>query len=100
VRIPPDKAFGPRDEERVLDLPIDDFTPRELGLERFRVAEGRHRPNNFNPRVGDVWDVTTPDGSRLRARVVAKTDDTITLDANHPLAGHELVFDIRLEEIV
>jgi peptidylprolyl isomerase len=50
--------------------------------------------------VGDVWDVTTPDGSRLRARVVAKTDDTITLDANHPLAGHELVFDIRLEEIV
>jgi peptidylprolyl isomerase len=100
VNVPSGRAFGERDEERVVVLPIEDFTPRELGLERFRVAEGRHRPNNFNPNIGDVWDVTTADGSPARVRVVAKTDDTITLDANHPLAGHDLVFDIRLVEIV
>ena len=100
VTIPSDRAFGARDEERIVVLPIEDFTPRELGLERFRVAEGRHRPNNFDPKVGDVWDVTTADGAVVRARVIAKTDDAITLDANHPLAGHDLVFDIRLVEIV
>ena len=100
VAIPFARAFGPRDEARVAVLPIDDFTPRELGTERFRVAEGKHRPNKFDPKVGEVWEVTRPDGCEIRARVVARTEEHITLDANHPLAGHELVFDIRLVEIL
>ena len=100
ITIPPDRAFGPRSEERVSVVALDDFAPREPGLERFRVAEGKHRPNNFDPKVGDVWEVTGTDGSDVRVRVIAKTDETITLDANHPLAGHELVFDIRLVEIL
>jgi peptidylprolyl isomerase len=100
VTIPAARAFGERDEERVTVLPIDDFTPKELGLERFRVAEGRHRPNNFDPKVGEVWEVAGPDEKPVHARIVAKTDETITLDANHPLAGRDLVFDIRLVEIV
>ncbi|HTP52177.1 MAG TPA: FKBP-type peptidyl-prolyl cis-trans isomerase [Anaeromyxobacteraceae bacterium] len=99
VHIPAERAFGGRDESRVTVIPIDDFTPREPGLERFRVAEGRHRPNNFDPKVGDVWDVTAPDGSAFRARVIAKTKESITLDANHPLAGQDVVFDIRLVEV-
>jgi len=100
VKIPSERAFGARDEERVQVIPIDDFTPRELGLERFRVAEGRHRPNKFEPKVGDIWEVTTPDGSSLNTRIVDKTDETITLDANHPLAGHDLVFEIRLVAVL
>ncbi|BDG10056.1 FKBP-type peptidyl-prolyl cis-trans isomerase [Anaeromyxobacter paludicola] len=100
ITIRSERAFGARDEARVMVLPIDDFTPRELGLERFRVAEGRHRPNNFDPKVGDVWEVSGPDGASVRARVVARTDETITLDANHPLAGHDLFFDVRLVEIL
>jgi peptidylprolyl isomerase len=100
VTIPAERAFGLRDEDRVAVLPIDDFTPRELGLERFRVAEGRHRPNKFDPKVGDVWEVQAPDGSVVNVRVVAKTEDQITLDGNHPLAGQDLMFDIRLVEIV
>jgi len=100
VAIPFARAFGPRDEARVAVLPIDDFTPRELGTERFRVAEGRHRPNNFNPRIGDVWEVNTPDGTQGRARIVAMSEETITLDANHPLAGRDVVFQIRLVDIL
>ena len=100
VAIPSARAFGAWNEERVTVLPLDDFTPRELGLERFRVAEGRHRPNNFEPKIGDVWDVAAPDGSNVRARVIARTEESITLDANHPLAGHDLVFEIRLVEIL
>jgi peptidylprolyl isomerase len=100
VAIPSSRAFGARNEEKVTVLPIDDFTPQELGTERFRVAEGRHRPNNFNPRIGDVWEVMTPDGTQARARVIGKTEESITLDANHPLAGRDVVFDIRLVEIL
>jgi peptidylprolyl isomerase len=99
VAIPAARAFGERDEARVTVLPIDDFTPKELGLERFRVAEGRHRPNNFDPKVGDVWEVAGTDGVSVHARIVAKTEETITFDANHPLAGHDLTFDIQLVEI-
>jgi len=99
VAIPAARAFGERSEERVAVVPLDDFTPRELGLERFRVAEGRHRPNNFDPKVGDVWQVAGPDDTTITARIVARTEEAVTLDANHPLAGHDLVFDIRLVEI-
>lgn len=99
VTIPAARAFGERSEERVAVVPLDDFTPRELGLERFRVAEGRHRPNNFDPKVGDVWQVAGPDDTTITARIVARTEEAVTLDANHPLAGHDLVFDIRLVEI-
>ena len=99
VSIPAARAFGERNEARVTVLPIDDFTPKELGLERFRVAEGRHRPNNFTPKVGDVWEVAGTDGTSAHARIVAMTEETITFDANHPLAGHDLIFDIQLVEI-
>jgi peptidylprolyl isomerase len=100
VAIPAARAFGDRSEKLVTVIPMEEFTPRELGLERFRVAEGRHRPNNFDPKVGDVWEVDATDGSSVHARVVARTEDTITLDGNHPLAGRDIVFDIRLVEIV
>jgi peptidylprolyl isomerase len=99
VEIPAARAFGDRDEKRVMVVPVSDFGPREMALERFRVAEGRHRVKR-DPSVGDVWQVTGTDGSAVHARVLAISDESITLDANHPLAGHDLVFQIRLVEIL
>jgi peptidylprolyl isomerase len=100
VTIPAARAFGERDERRIMVVPAADFAPREAALERFRVAEGRHRINTFDPKVGDVWEVTGADGSTIHARVVALSDESITLDANHPLAGHDLVFTSQLVEIL
>jgi peptidylprolyl isomerase len=100
ITIPAARAFGERDEHRVMVVPAADFGPREVALERFRVAEGRHRINTFDPKVGDVWKVTGTDGSTVHARVIAMTDDSITLDGNHPLAGHDLMFAIRLVELL
>ena len=43
---------------------------------------------------------TGPDGQVVPLRVIAADDTTVTLAANHPLAGHELTFDVELVEIV
>ncbi|MFO0583938.1 MAG: FKBP-type peptidyl-prolyl cis-trans isomerase [Anaeromyxobacter sp.] len=99
ITLPPARAFGSRHEDRVMTIARDEIVPREAGIESFRVAEGRHRPNNFDPGVGDVLEVTTLDGSLAPAKVIAMTDDSVTLDWNHPLAGRELTFEIRLVEI-
>jgi peptidylprolyl isomerase len=98
--VPADLAFGARDPALVVTLPRDEVAPRNQGLETFRVAEGRHRPNLFNPRIGDVVEVKNPDGEIFPARVVGLTEGTITLDTNHPLAGWDLHFDVRLVAIV
>jgi peptidylprolyl isomerase len=98
--LPPARAFGPRDEARVMIVARDEIAPKEMGIETFRVAEGRHRPNNFDPKVGDVLEVTTLDGELAPARVIALTEASVTLDWNHPLAGRELTFEVQLVEIV
>lgn len=98
--IPRDRAFGPRDPNLVVTLDRDELAPREQGTESFRVAEGRHRPNLFNPRLGDVVEVKNPDGEIFPARVVELGERTITLDANHPLAGWDLHFDVRLVDVL
>jgi peptidylprolyl isomerase len=40
------------------------------------------------------------DGQSFNVIIAGLTDTTVTLDANHPLAGRELVFDLKLVEIV
>ena len=97
--VPMDRAFGPRDPGLVVTLAQDEIAPRGVGFESFRVAEGRHRPNLFNPRVGDVVEVKDIEGRILPARVVAMGDETVTLDSNHPLAGWDLQFDVELVSI-
>ena len=42
----------------------------------------------------------TPEGQVIPVTVVEVTDTQVTLDANHPLAGRDLTFDIELVEVV
>ncbi|MGY6632868.1 MAG: FKBP-type peptidyl-prolyl cis-trans isomerase [Alkalilacustris sp.] len=75
-------------------------------------AYGDHRPEGVQhiPRAqvpdhvpldpGSRLQVQTPDGRTLPVTVADVTDDTVTLDANHPLAGQDLTFAIELVEIV
>jgi len=81
VNIPSDEAYGPHRDEMVMVVDKDEF------------------PDDLNPQVEDVLQVQDPDGEAFMVRVTAVDDETITLDANHPLAGKNLIFDIRLEEI-
>ena len=81
VTIPAAEAYGPRRDELTLQLPRSEL-PSDLELE-----EG----SQLRMEQGDQSIVVT---------VRELDDDTVTLDANHPLAGQSLTFDLRLIEIV
>lgn len=82
VTIPADDAYGQRAEEMVA------------------VIERSEIPAEINPEPGQQMEVIMQDGSPMPVLVTEVTDIAITLDANHPLAGCDLTFDIRLVEIL
>jgi peptidylprolyl isomerase len=82
VTIPADDAYGQRAEELVA------------------VIERSEIPADINPQPGDQMEVVMEDGTPMPVMVTDVTETTVTLDANHPLAGLDLTFDIRLVEIV
>ena len=47
------------------------------------------------PEAGMSLSMQLPDGNEIPVLVTEVTDETITLDANHPLAGQKLIFDIE-----
>ena len=56
-------------------------------------------PAEVTVEVGARLQATGPDNQPLVLTVIAVNDDKVTLDANHPLAGKDLTFDIKLVEI-
>ena len=80
--ISPKDAYGLRDEKKIFEF------------------DKSKAPGDFAPRVGDTVKMHRPDGNALPVIVVAATDKSYTMDANHPLAGKELSFDLELLEII
>lgn len=56
-------------------------------------------PDFDSLEVGDTVTLSTSGGSTVGAKVTGKTDDTVTVDANHELAGKPLTFEIELVEV-
>lgn len=74
-------AFGEYDEEQIHDVPRDQF------------------PDDITPQVNDTFELVNDDGEGMVVTVVAADDEEVTLDANHPLAGQDLTFELELVEI-
>ena len=55
-------------------------------------------PGEITPEVGMVLEMQTPDGD-MPVRITALDDENLTLDANHPLAGKDLTFELTLVEV-
>ncbi|RJQ53167.1 MAG: peptidylprolyl isomerase [Actinobacteria bacterium] len=79
--IPVDEAYGPYREDLRLRVKRDQFPP------------------NLQPEVGQHLQVSLDNGETLDVTVSEVGGETVTLDANHPLAGKDLVFDIQLLEV-
>jgi len=78
VTLPPEEAFGTRRDELV-------------------VTVDRHQfPEDLTPAVGQRFQVKQESGAPLEVTVADLDEETVTLDANHPLAGYTLTFEIQL----
>ncbi len=80
--IPAEQAYGPHNEELLLEI------------------ERHELPKDLDPQVGQILEGGKQDGERVSFKVKAVSEKTVTLDANHPLAGENLIFEIELVEIV
>ncbi len=81
VTIAPEDAYGAHHPEGVLEVPKSQL-PDDLPLE-----------------VGTMLEMRSPDGRAAPVTITAVGEDSVTLDANHMLAGKELVFDFELVSI-
>jgi len=78
VTIPAAEAYGEPRPELILKLPHDRF------------------PEDIKPEEGQGLQLRQPDGGMFEVTITKVEEDGVTLDANHPLAGKDLVFDIEL----
>ncbi len=82
ISIPVDEAYGPKNPEMLIEMPKERF-PKDMEIE-----EGM--PLMMSDESGQNFQVT----------IMEIKDDLVILDANHPLAGQDLIFDLELVEIL
>jgi FKBP-type peptidyl-prolyl cis-trans isomerase SlyD len=80
VTVQPDQAYGKRDETLVQDVPRSRF------------------PNGADIKPGMQFQAHTPNGARV-VTIVSATNDSVKIDANHPLAGKPLTFDVTVVDV-
>lgn len=95
VTVIPEKAYGLYREEKVYNAPTD-----EVYTKFQELIENKNLENRTFPGMEPVFAWIRPDGSIGYLRFSNITEETITVDENHPLAGKDLVFEITLVEIV
>lgn len=81
VDIPSNEAYGEAREDLIISVPKDQL------------------PDDVEPQVGMQLQVNQPDGQPVPVRITEVGDTELKLDANHPLAGKDLSFEIELVEI-
>lgn len=81
VEIESDEAYGDVNDQLFLEVPKSEL------------------PDDIDPEVGMQLQVQQEEGKEVPVQITEVKDSSITLDANHPLAGKDLVFDIRIVDI-
>lgn len=81
VTVAPEEGYGPRDDERIQEVPREMF------------------PEDQEITAGMQFHAQNPDGHEIMVVVTKVEDGKVTVDGNHPLAGVELNFDVKIMEI-
>jgi FKBP-type peptidyl-prolyl cis-trans isomerase 2 len=76
--VAPEEGYGLRNEEMVFDFPKEEF-PKDVDL-----------------KIGMELNMSDDEGNMFQVVVTEIADEFVMLDANHPLAGKELIFTIEL----
>lgn len=82
IHIPVDEAYGPKNPDMIIPMPKERF-PADMTIE-----------------VGMPLGMSDQHGQQFQVVVTEIQDTVVMLDANHPLAGQDLIFDLELVEIV
>ncbi|MBI5857001.1 MAG: peptidylprolyl isomerase [Sphingobacteriales bacterium] len=82
INIPYNEAYGARNPEMVIEMPKDRF------------------PSDMEIEMGMPLMMSDQQGHQFQVTVVEIKETAVMLDANHPLAGQDLIFDLELVEIV
>lgn len=82
IVIPADQAYGEPTEELIHEIPRDKL-PESIA----------------DVKEGQTIGLQDPTGRQMMAFVKKMTEETVTLDMNHPLAGKELTFEVKIVEI-
>ncbi|MGE0821556.1 MAG: peptidylprolyl isomerase [Candidatus Binatia bacterium] len=82
VLIAAEHAYGPYKDELVV------------------TVERKNLPAHITPEIGRRYRVRQPSGTDVVVTVTALSEGSVTMDANHALAGKDLTFEIQLVEIV
>ncbi len=80
-KLSPDQAYGDRNEQLVQEV------------------EKSQLPENMEVKEGMMLMLKGPDGQQMPAKVVEDKGETFTLDINHPLAGQNLNFDVKVDKV-
>ena len=81
IEIDVNDAYGEKSEDMVVEFPKNQFPP------------------DLNPQVGMQLMMSNGNGQQFPVVIKEVKEDSVILDANHPLAGEDLIFDIELVEI-
>jgi len=81
IHIPAEDAYGTSSQERMIEFPRNQFPP------------------DMTPEIGMQLNLRNQDGHDFPVVIAEIREDVVVLDANHPLAGKDLVFDVELVEI-
>ena len=81
VVIPAEEAYGPKQEDMIMEFPKERF------------------PEDLVPEAGMQLNMSNGSGQNFPVVIVEVKDEIVVLDANHPLAGEDLTFDLELVEI-
>ncbi len=91
-------GMSPGEKKTVRIAAVDAFGEYDAGA--VFTLERNMLPDDMSPEVGEDLILTGEDDEELEVTVVEMTDKDMTFDANHPLAGEDLIYDVELVEIL
>ncbi len=81
IEIPAEEGYGHRNDEMMMEVTKADF------------------PDDITPEVGVELQMQMDDGQDIPMKIIKIEDQKVTLDANHPLAGKTLIFEVEVVEV-